>query len=99
MIPTDVHADGEVHETDISSLGPGVGVGVTVQLAAAAELALTTPSESAAHAPATRLLRARAVERHDRPLRTTPITPRTDAGGQRPTAKHQHHDKPAAKTP
>jgi hypothetical protein len=58
MIPTAVHAAGEVHETDISSLGPEAGVGVTVQLAAAAGLALPTPSESAAHPQAIRPHRA-----------------------------------------
>jgi hypothetical protein len=57
MTPTAVHADGEVHETDVSSLGPGVGVGVIVQLGAAAQPALTAPSESATHAPATQLQR------------------------------------------
>ena len=77
MTPTAVHADGEVHDTDISSLGPGVGVGVTVHRGTAAQLALTTPSASAAHAPATPLQRTRADGRHEGPIRTTAITPRT----------------------
>jgi hypothetical protein len=80
MTPTAVHADGEVHETDISWLGPGVGVGVgvTVQLGAAAQPALAAPSESAKHAPATQLERTRTVRRQNwsfarRPLHHAPM--------------------------
>lgn len=85
--PTAVHADADVHETDISWPGPG-GVGETVQLGAAAQPALTAPSEAATHAPAaTQRRRARAVGRRNWPLRTTSITPPTSAEGQMPDAR------------